>query len=72
MIEEIAPMETDVPRPSTMQEETHRDIQYVAQMLAELCRIARLHEAQLLAYLTEMAYSEAQDILAGRQRLAKP
>ena len=40
-------------------------ISYVKQMLAELSQVARAERADLLAYLLEMAFTEAADLLSG-------
>jgi 3-keto-L-gulonate-6-phosphate decarboxylase len=40
-------------------------ISYVKQMLAELSQVARAERADLLAYLLEMAFTEAADLLTG-------
>lgn len=41
------------------------NIAYVRQMLAELAQVARSERADLLAYLLEMAFTEATDLLSG-------
>ena len=41
-------------------------ILYIKQMLAELAQVARNEKADLLAYLLEMAFTEATDLLNGR------
>lgn len=38
---------------------------YIKQMLAELSQVARAERADLLAYLLEMAFTEAADLLSG-------
>lgn len=53
-----------------IQPSTRHDIQYVAQMLGELSQIARLRQAEMLCYLIEMAYAEAQDLLADKSPLS--
>jgi hypothetical protein len=40
------------------------NIAYVRQMLAELAQVARKERADLLAYLLEMAFTEATDLLS--------
>jgi hypothetical protein len=40
------------------------NIAYVRQMLAELAQVARNERADLLAYLLEMAFTEATDLLS--------
>lgn len=40
-------------------------ISYIKQMLAELSQVARAERADLLAYLLEMAFTEAADLLSG-------
>lgn len=44
---------------------THENIAYIKQMLAELAHVARREKAEMLAYLLEMAFTEASDILNG-------
>lgn len=44
---------------------THENIAYIRQMLAELAHVARREKAEMLAYLLEMAFTEASDILNG-------
>jgi hypothetical protein len=43
---------------------TRENIAYVRQMLAELAHVARNERAELLAYLLEMAFTEASDLLS--------
>ena len=40
-------------------------ISYIKQMLAELAQVARAERTELLAYLLEMAFIEAADLLSG-------
>lgn len=40
-------------------------ISYIKQMLGELSQVARAERADLLAYLLEMAFTEAADLLSG-------
>jgi hypothetical protein len=40
-------------------------ISYIKQMLAELAQVARAEHADLLAYLLEMAFTEAADLMSG-------
>lgn len=42
---------------------SRENIAYVKQMLAELAHVARNERADLLAYLLEMAFTEASDLL---------
>lgn len=42
---------------------SRENIAYVRQMLAELAHVARNERADLLAYLLEMAFTEASDLL---------
>lgn len=42
------------------------NIAYVKQMLAELAHVARNERAEMLAYLLEMAFTEASDLLSDR------
>lgn len=44
---------------------SRENIAYVRQMLAELAQVARNERADLLAYLLEMAFTEASDLLTG-------
>jgi hypothetical protein len=43
---------------------SRENIAYVKQMLAELAHVARKERADLLAYLLEMAFTEASDLIA--------
>lgn len=45
---------------------SRENIAYVKQMLAELAHVARNERAELLAYLLEMAFTEASDLLTER------
>ena len=42
-------------------------LEYVQAMLAQLCAMATAERADMLAYMIEMAYIEATDILRGEQ-----
>ena len=42
---------------------TRENIAFVKQMLAELAQVARRERADMLAYLLEMAFTEATDLL---------
>lgn len=42
---------------------SRESIGYIKQMLAELAQVARNERADLLAYLLEMAFTEASDLL---------
>ena len=44
---------------------------YIKQMLAELAQVARNERADLLAYLLEMAFTEATDLLNGNSQSIK-
>lgn len=46
-------------------------IAYVRQMLAELAQVARNERADLLAYLLEMAFTEATDLLSDHSGAVK-
>lgn len=46
-------------------------IAYIRQMLAELAQVARNERADLLAYLLEMAFTEATDLLGDQSGLVK-
>jgi hypothetical protein len=50
---------------------SRENIAYVRQMLAELAQVARNERADLLAYLLEMAFTEASDLLADRSVAVK-
>ena len=50
----------------TGENDSLQHIAYVRQMLAELAQVARREKADLLAYLLEMAFTEASDLLNGR------
>lgn len=41
-------------------------IAYIKQILAELAQVARREKAEMLAYLLEMAFTEASDLLNSR------
>ena len=43
---------------------SRENIAYLRQMLAELAHVARNERAELLAYLLEMAFTEASDLLS--------
>jgi hypothetical protein len=45
---------------------SRESIVYIKQMLAELAQVARNERADLLAYLLEMAFTEASDLLSDR------
>jgi hypothetical protein len=47
------------------------NIAYIRQMLAELAQVARNERADLLAYLLEMAFTEATDLLSDRSGSVK-
>ena len=47
------------------------NIAYVQQMLAQLAQVARKERADLLAYLLEMAFAEATDLLGNRSGSVK-
>jgi hypothetical protein len=47
------------------------NIAYVRQMLAELAQVARNERADLLAYLLEMAFTEATDLLSDQSGSVK-
>ena len=55
---------------SQIREDVRKDLHYLAQMLGELSQIARQHRAEMLCYFVEMAYAEAEDILAGKSGLS--
>ena len=50
---------------------SRENIAYVRQMLAELAQVARNERAHLLAYLLEMAFTEASDLLTDRSAVLK-
>lgn len=50
---------------------SRENIAYVKQMLAELAHVARRERADLLAYLLEMAFTEASDLLTERSGAVK-
>lgn len=50
---------------------SRENIAYIRQMLAELAQVARNERADLLAYLLEMAFTEATDMLSDRSGLVK-
>jgi hypothetical protein len=43
---------------------SRENIGYIRQMLAQLAEVARQERADLLAYLLEMAFTEATDLLS--------
>lgn len=45
---------------------SRENIAYLRQMLAELAHVARNERAEMLAYLLEMAFTEASDLLNER------
>lgn len=45
---------------------SRENIAYVRQMLAELAHVARTERAEMLAYLLEMAFTEASDLITSR------
>lgn len=47
------------------------NIAYIRQMLAELAQVARNERADLLAYLLEMAFTEASDLLTSKSEVGK-
>jgi hypothetical protein len=49
--------------------QTEQNIAYIRQMLAELRSVAESEKADMLCYLIEMAYLEADDVLAGQRPL---
>lgn len=44
---------------------------YIKQILAELAQVARKEKADMLAYLLEMAFTEASDLLNRQSEAAK-
>lgn len=52
-----------------MQEHIRKDILFIQQMLAELRNVARANDAEMLMFLIEMAFAEAEDILTGKSPL---
>jgi hypothetical protein len=50
---------------------SRENIAYIRQMLAELAHVARTERADLLAYLLEMAFTEASDLLSDRSEGVK-
>ena len=50
---------------------SRENIAYVRQMLAELAQVARKERADLLAYLLEMAFTEATDLLSEHSGVIK-
>lgn len=50
---------------------SRENIAYIRQMLAELAQVARNERAELLAYLLEMAFTEASDMLSDRSGTVK-
>jgi hypothetical protein len=48
---------------------SRESIAYIRQMLAELAQVARKERADLLAYLLEMAFTEATDLLGDQSGL---
>ena len=46
------------------------NIVYIRQMLGELRQVALLERADMLCYLIEMAYVEADDLQAGRRSIS--
>lgn len=50
---------------------SRENIAYIRQMLAELAQVARKERADLLAYLLEMAFTEASDLLSERSEEIK-
>jgi len=41
---------------------------YLAEAIAELAQLARIHRLDMLSYLLEMALLEAQEMVRGRSR----
>lgn len=50
--------------------QTSANITYISEMLSELRTVAISEGADMLCYLIEMAYIEAEDIKAGRRKLS--
>ncbi|MBW3098915.1 hypothetical protein [Pseudohoeflea coraliihabitans] len=50
--------------------ESGQNIAFIRQMLAELRLVAEREKAEMLCYLIEMAYLEAEDVLQTRLRPA--
>ena len=50
---------------------SRESIAYIRQMLAELAQVARNERADLLAYLLEMAFTEASDLLTDQSGAVK-
>ena len=46
-------------------------IAYIKQILAELAQVARREKAEMLAYLLEMAFTEASDLLNSQSEAAR-
>lgn len=54
---------------SGMQDMVRNDILFIQQMLAELRNVAKANDADMLIFLIEMAFAEAEDILSGKSPL---
>lgn len=50
-------------------EQTLQNIAYIHEMLGQLRHVALAEGAEMLCYLIEMAYVEAEDLQAGRRPL---
>lgn len=50
---------------------SRENIAYIRQMLAELAQVARNERTDMLAYLLEMAFTEATDLLESRSGVGK-
>ncbi|MCY0094660.1 hypothetical protein [Hoeflea ulvae] len=62
-------MPTRPPHGSWANAQSQQNIAYIRQMLAELRSVAESEKADMLCYLIEMAYLEADDVLAGLRSL---
>jgi hypothetical protein len=52
-----------MPEPSALAELRYQKLQYVQEMLRELCSMTKSDRQPMLGYLIEMAYLEASDRL---------
>jgi hypothetical protein len=54
---------------SGMPDTARNDILFIQQMLGELRNVAKANDADMLVFLIEMAFAEAEDILSGKSPL---
>lgn len=52
-----------------LNERTTQSLEYIQSMLGQLRNMAQAEQAEMIAYLIEMAYTETSDVLRGHRPL---